>query len=288
VYERTDRAARTDATVLVRGPSGSGKELIARAIHDNSPRRDAPFVKVDCAALPETLIENELFGHERGAFTGADRPADGKVQAAEGGTLFLDEIGELPMAVQGRLLRLVQDRTFHRVGGTRAIPADVRFVCATHRDLLGSASFRQDLYYRIRVVEIRVPALRERGHGELERLIDHFLFEHARKHRRPGMRLRPEARERLHAWSWPGNVRELEHCIEAAVVLAPGTEIGTEHLDLPGVAPAAQAFSGALGTLAEVEAAYVRHVLEACGGNRSAAARILGIGRNTLARKLGG
>ncbi len=283
VYDRTDRAARTEATVLVRGESGTGKELIARAIHDNSARRDGPFVKVDCAALPETLVENELFGHERGAFTGADRPAEGKVHAAQGGTLFLDEIGELPLAVQGKLLRLFQDRSFVRVGGTRVEPANVRIVSATHRALEGAAGFRQDLYYRVRVVEIALPPLRERGHDDLDRLIDHFLFEAGRKHGRPDLRLAQAARARLHAWHWPGNVRELENRMEAAVVLAAGPAIAADDLDISaGERPFAPG-----GTLEEMERAYIRHVLAACGGNRSQAARTLGVARNTLARKLG-
>ncbi|MFZ5482501.1 MAG: sigma 54-interacting transcriptional regulator [Myxococcota bacterium] len=279
VYARTERAAATNATVLVRGESGTGKELVARAIHDNSARGAGPFVKVDCAALPETLVENELFGHERGAFTGADRAADGKVAAARGGTLFLDEIGELPLGVQGKLLRLFQDRTYHRVGGTRAETADVRLVCATWRDLSNSPAFRQDLYYRIKVVEIVVPPLRERGHDDLDRLIDHFLFEANRKHGR-AVRLSPEGRARLHGWHWPGNVRELEHVIESAVVLADDL-VGPEAFNVGNAPPTARG-----RTLREVERAYVAEVLASCGGNRSEAARVLGIGRNTLARKL--
>ncbi|MFN7145391.1 MAG: sigma 54-interacting transcriptional regulator [Myxococcota bacterium] len=283
VYDRTDRAARTEATVLVRGESGTGKELIARAIHDNSTRRDGPFVKVDCAALPESLVENELFGHERGAFTGADRPAEGKVHAARGGTLFLDEIGELPLAVQGKLLRLFQDRTFVRVGGTRVEPADVRIVSATHRALEGEASFRRDLYYRVRVVEIVLPPLRERGHDDLDRLVDHFLFELGRRHGRPGLRLSPAARAKLHGWHWPGNVRELENRVEAAVVLATGPTVEPDEIELG--APTGEFVP--TGTLAEVELAYIRHVLARCGGNRTQAAKLLDISRNTLARKLG-
>jgi Nif-specific regulatory protein len=283
VYDRTDRAARTDATVLVRGESGTGKELIARAIHDNSSRRDGPFVKVDCAALPENLVENELFGHERGAYTGADRPAEGKVHAAQGGTLFLDEIGELPLSVQGKLLRLFQDRSFVRVGGTKVESANVRFVSATHRALEGSPTFRQDLYYRVRVVEIALPPLRERGHDDLDRLVDHFVFELGRRHGRPGLRLSQAARARVHGWSWPGNVRELENRVEAAVVLAAGPVIEAEELEIGGGEPAFQP----MGTLEEVERSYVRLVLQRCGGNRSEAARVLGIARNTLARKLG-
>jgi len=307
VYDRTARAARTDVTVLVRGESGAGKELIARAIHYNSARAEAPFVKVDCAALPEQLIENELFGHERGAYTGADRAAEGKVHAAAGGTLFLDEVGELSAAVQGKLLRLLQERAFLRVGGTRPETADVRFVCATHRPLeqrVTEGVFRQDLYYRLRVVEIVVPPLRDRGTADLDRLVDHFLFQFSRRYGRPGMRLSAEARAALHAHAWPGNVRELEHCLESVVVLAPDDLIRPEHLPIAplpalgaalahAIIPPAAGGSGAEGAfvtglrpLSEVEHAYIRHVLAACNGNRSAASRLLGIGRNTLLRKL--
>jgi len=298
VFDRTSRAARSDATVLVRGQSGAGKEAIARAVHDNSPRRDRPFVKVDCAALPAPLIENELFGHERGAYTGADRLTEGKVLAAHTGTLFLDEVGELPLEVQGKLLRLLQDRAFLRVGGTRPVEVDVRFVCATHRDLeaeVAAGRFRQDLYYRLRVVQIMVPALTERGPADLDRLIDHFFFEQSRRHHRPLLRLSPNARAAMHRHTWPGNVRELEHCIESAVVLAHGDEVGADVLPLevsrapkalPPPAASDDQFTTPVLSLEAVEQAYIQHVLTLCEGNRSAAARLLGIGRNTLIRKL--
>ena len=299
VFDRTARAARTDATVLVRGESGSGKEAIARAVHFNSPRRDAPFVKVDCAALPENLIENELFGHEQGAFTGADRAADGKVQAARGGTLFLDEVGELPLPVQGKLLRLLQERTFLKVGGTQPQRADLRFVAATHRDLeaaVAEGSFRQDLYYRLRVVQLDLPSLRERGAPDIDRLIDHFLFRFAREHDRGDLALAPAARTLLLAHDWPGNVRELEHCIESAVVLAVGDTITPDQLQLgptsgerPSLAGGEvdpERFHTQIRPLRDVELAYIRHVLARCDDNRSQAARVLGIGRNTLLRKL--
>ncbi|MCA9571867.1 MAG: sigma-54-dependent Fis family transcriptional regulator, partial [Myxococcales bacterium] len=264
---------------------------IARAVHHNSGRRSGPLVKVDCAALPEGLIENELFGHEKGAFTGADARSEGKVHAARGGTLFLDEIGELTLPVQGRLLRLLQDRTFLRVGGTKPEAADVRFVCATHVDLerkVAEGAFRQDLYYRLRVVEIELPPLRARGHGDLDRLVDHFLFELCRRHGRPAMRLTEEARQALHAWSWPGNVRELQHCLESAVILAPSASIGPESLPLGPRAsePVGERFSVALSRLEDVERAYVRWALDQHDGNKSATATALGIGRNTLQRKL--
>ncbi|MEQ1501103.1 MAG: sigma-54-dependent Fis family transcriptional regulator [Myxococcota bacterium] len=295
VYDRVERAAGTDATVLIRGESGTGKELIARAIHFNSGRREGPLVKVDCAALPDTLVENELFGHERGAFTGADRDAEGKVAAANRGTLFLDELGELPLKAQAKLLRLIQDRTYLRVGGAEPRQADVRFVGATHRDLeqmVADGAFREDLYWRLRVVEVVVPPLRVRGHVDLDRLVDHFLYEFTRQHRRR-VALTPEARAAIHAHPWPGNVRELAHCIESAVVLAPADRIDARDLSLRGSpsalgpsGPPDGAFVHPVAPLAEVELAYVRHVVAACGGSRSAAARVLGIGRNTLARKL--
>ncbi len=303
VYDRTARAAATDATVLLRGESGCGKGLVARAIHDNSRRRDGPFVPIDCAALPETLIENELFGHERGAFTGADSTRDGKVRAAQGGTLFLDEIGDVSPTVQAKLLTLVQNKRFVKVGGTKDEEADVRFVCATNRDLeeaIAAGEFRQDLYYRLRVVEIELPPLRDRGHADLDRLIDHFLFEFAERHERPGVRLTPSARSLLHTHAWPGNVRELEHCIESAVVLAGCDELGARDVPIKGLVLPQAASGGGDGSsggddglfvtdvksLREVELAYIRHVLDACDGNRSAAARLLGIGRNTLLRKI--
>ncbi len=299
VFDRTTRAARTDATVLVRGESGSGKEAIARAVHHNSPRRDKPLVKVDCAALPHDLIENELFGHVKGAFTGADSEAEGKVDSAAGGTLFLDEIGELPLPVQGKLLRLLQEKTFLRVGGTKPIQVDLRFVCATHLDLelaVAERRFRQDLYYRLKVVQVEMPPLRARGAADLDRLIDHFWFEYTRRHGRPELILSHSSRLRLHGHDWPGNVRELEHALESAIVLSPEQTVGPEEFPLGD--PAAlrmsseeevegpKRFSTSLRPLREVERAYVLFALDLYEGNKSAAARALEIGRNTLQRKL--
>jgi Nif-specific regulatory protein len=295
VYGRVTRAAATDATVLLRGETGTGKDLVARAVHFNSARADGPLVKVDCAALPENLFENELFGHERGAFTGAERRVEGKVAAAKGGTLFLDEVGELTPALQAKLLRLVQEQRYFRVGGSEAQRAEVRFLFATHRDLeqaVAAGRFRQDLYFRIRVVEIRIPPLRERGHADLDRLVDHFLHSFRQRHRRPGLVLEPAARAALHGHAWPGNVRELEHAIESAVVLTPGATIGRDLLPKALLPPPGEGLAGperfvsGIRSLREVERAYCRHVLELCDGNRSEAARRLGIGRNTLLRKL--
>ena len=291
VFSRTARAARTDATVLVRGESGTGKELIARAVHDNSARRNQPLVVVDLSAIPSELVESELFGHARGAFTGAVRRSEGRVVQAEGGTLFLDEIGELPLALQAKLLRLLQSRTFHPVGADTARSVDVRFVCATHRDLermVADGQFREDLYYRIRVVEIEVPPLRDRGHSDLDRLIDHFLFGFRRRHGRLGLRLSPEARARLHAHRWPGNVRELQNRLESALILAPTSVIQPDDLRLDAIPTAESShtgFSTLLRPLKEVERAYLEWAVAQLDGNRSATARALGIGRNTLIRK---
>ena len=296
LYDRVLAAARTDATVLLCGETGTGKSLLARAIHENGERSGRPLVVVDCAALPAGLIESELFGHERGAFTGADRRVAGKFELADGGTLLLDEIGELPPALQGRLLRFLQERTFERLGGTQTLRADVRVLAATNADLerrVADGRFRRDLYYRIRVVELVVPPLRERGPRDVQRLAEHFFDVYARRHRRPLRGLRPAALARLQRHDWPGNVRELEHCIESAVVLAAGEWIDESHLSLPAGAasPAAAAGSTEAGyapgtPLAEVEQDHIRRTVAACGGNRTAAARRLGIGRNTLLRKL--
>src|SRR4029077_9375953 len=195
VYERIALAAQTDASVLLRGETGTGKGLFARAIHVNSGRQTGPFVTVDCTTLPPQLVESELFGHERGAFTGADRRVPGRVEMAEGGTLFLDEIGDLPLDMQGKFLRLLQDRTFERVGGRQTMTADVRVVCATHQDLerlVEEGKFREDLYYRIRVVEIEIPPLRKRGEDEIEQLARHFADMYAKRYRRPAPTFAPD------------------------------------------------------------------------------------------------
>jgi Nif-specific regulatory protein len=294
----TSKAAASHATVLVRGESGTGKELFARAIHVNSPRSDGPLVKVDCAALPESLIDNELFGHERGAYTGADARALGKFDAAQGGTIFLDEIGELPPAVQGKLLRVLQDREFLRVGGTEPVQVDVRVVAATNRNLermVAERRFRNDLYFRIKVVEIVLPPLRERGRRDIERLAHHFALSAAKRHGRRPPELTAAAVDRLCRYSWPGNVRELENCIESAVVVLDGDRIGAADLPLPdrpgGLVPQSdrqRQDSDPTLTLAEVERRHILSVLRKADGNQTVAASILGIGRNTLARKLKG
>ena len=300
VYDVVTKAATTDATVLITGETGTGKGLIARAIHFNSKRAGKPFVAVDCASLPATLIENELFGHERGAYTGADQRALGKFEAADGGTVFLDEIGEVPLALQSKLLRVIQDREFERVGGRRGVKVDVRIVAATNRnleDMVARQRFREDLYYRLRVLTLAMPALRERGPADLDQLAAHFLGVFAQRHGKAVLRYSPAARVRLHAHAWPGNIRELENCIESAVVLCNSDTIDLPDLPLPqaeGV-PAPTRGRGVgkpaveLGRLSwdEMEKLYIEAALATHGGNRSATAKAMGIGRTTLLRKIG-
>jgi len=291
-------AASTDATVLIRGESGTGKTLVARAMHENSSRRKGPFVHVDCTTLPSGLIESELFGHERGAFTGADRTVQGKVEQANGGTLFLDEIGDLPLELQGKLLRFLQEHQFERLGGRKTIDVDVRIVSATNADLetlMSEGRLRRDLYYRLRVVELLVPELKLRGPEEIEKLALHFLSVFSRRYRKQPRQLSKGALSRLTMNDWPGNVRELQHCIESAVVLSRTEMIDSDHLSLPPSASQEPSITVTEGggyppglPLEEVERDHIMRTLDACDGNRTRAASLLGIGRNTLARKLKG
>jgi Nif-specific regulatory protein len=297
VYDRIASAAATDATVLILGDSGTGKERVARAIHVNGARASGPFIKVDCTAIPEGLIEAELFGHEKGAFTGADRQVLGKCELADGGTLFLDEIGDMPLPLQAKLLRFVQERELERVGGREVIKADVRVVAATNRDLADAVDqgrFRRDLFYRIKVVEIEMPPLRERGADDVELLARHFLRMYARRHHKPITGFDPAAMAALKSYRWPGNVRELEHCVESAVVIADGPIVMPTHLSLRTDPSAVAEWEESMAadsvpsglSLDELEKRYILRTLAECGGNRTRAAGILGIGRNTLLRKL--
>jgi Nif-specific regulatory protein len=232
IYEQIGQVARTNATALLRGESGTGKEIVAQAIHANSARAHQPFVKVNCAALPETLFESELFGHERGAFTGAHAKRAGRFELAQGGTLFLDEVGELPLATQVKLLRVLQTRDFERLGGTETLRADARLVAATNRDLEGAiaaGTFREDLYYRLNVFSITVPPLRARP-SDIPHLSEHFLAKYAEEHGKRASRIGTAAMDALSQHAWPGNVRELENVIERSVVVCSDSVVELEHL----------------------------------------------------------
>jgi len=236
VFSRVDKVAPTDATVLIVGESGTGKELVARALHERSARSGAPMITMNCAAIPSSLVESDLFGHEKGAFTGAVGAQEGVIETADGGTLFLDEIGELPLEAQARLLRVLQDGEMRRVGAARTKRVDVRLVAATHRDLpkmVGDGSFREDLYFRLRVMEIHLPPLRERD-GDVDELAEVLLAKSCERLHKPPLALDPEALAAMQAYAWPGNVREMENAIERAVILCDGERIGAELLALDG------------------------------------------------------
>ncbi len=281
-----EKVAATDSTVLVRGASGTGKELVARALHSNSPRRTRPLVTINCAALQETLLESELFGHEKGAFTGAVAAKPGLVEVAEGGTLFIDEIGEMAPGLQAKLLRVLEDGHYRRVGGTREMNADVRVVAATNRELaeeIKNGKFREDLYYRLNVVSIFLPPLRERRE-DIPELIEHFLT--TRQIGPLRSRVDAEALKALKAYAWPGNVRELANVLERAQILAENYVITVE--DLPEnvmmAAASSEAAAGDPRHLSEVERRHVQAVLHEEKGNKVHAARVLGISRRSLYR----
>ena len=281
------RVAATDATVMITGESGTGKELVARALHLASPRRDGPFVALNCAALPASLLESELFGFERGAFTGAHARKQGVVEAANGGTLFLDEIGDMALEAQTRLLRVLQEREVVRVGGREAVKVDVRVVAATHRDLAAMVSegkFREDLLYRLNVVPMRLPPLRERR-ADLPALVAHFVARHARRHRLEALEPTPEAWAWMNTHTWPGNVREVENWVERAVILQR-FEVPTVAAPLARVEPVAGAVKTMKEAVAEAERAAVLNALTAAKGNKAEAARLLGVSYKTLFNKL--
>ena len=296
IFDEIDIISATDTTVLIQGESGTGKELVASAIHYRSPRKDGKLIKVHCGALPETLLEAELFGYEKGAFTGAIKQKKGRFELAHKGTLFLDEIGEISPTVQMKLLRVVQEKQFDRVGGTETIDVDVRIICATGKDLkqeVQKGNFREDLYYRLNVVPITVPPLRERKEDILP-LIEHFLKKFSKEMKRPAKGLSPKAKELLLKYPYPGNVRELENAIERAMAMGRGDEI--QPVDLPeeirGIeglivtAPAATEDFGPLKKAVEgFERAYISRAVEHANGNKTKAAEILGISRKTLWEK---
>ena len=302
--QMVQRVAATDSTVLLLGESGTGKELFARAIHHLSPRSAQPLVALNCAAIPEGLVENELFGHERGAYTGAGARKIGKLELAHRGTLFLDEIGELPLAIQSKLLRVLEEKRFERVGGTQEIQANVRILAATNKDLqeaVREKTFREDLYFRISAVPITIPPLRARGDDVLL-LAEHFLDRFRCEFRKPALRLSEDTKARLRSYSWPGNVRELQNAIERAAILASGPEIDECALQLPEARPEAQEMPEGMlaeeflweGPLEEVSQRAVTHVerfkiqnaLRETKWNKTRAAEKLGVSYKTLLTKI--
>jgi transcriptional regulator with PAS, ATPase and Fis domain len=291
VYDTISRVAPTKASVLITGESGVGKELVANAIHELSPRKGKPLVKVHCAAFAETLLESELFGHEKGSFTGAVSQRRGRFELANEGTLFLDEIGEIDQNIQIKLLRVLQERKFERIGGEDTIEVDIRLVTATNRDLMDEiarGSFREDLYYRLNVVNIYVPPLRERKE-DIPLFIASYLKEFSRENSKTIEDIDEKARAVLYNYSWPGNVRELRNCVESAVVMSKRRMITVD--DLPPTVRGASEESWIRipvgSTLEAAEKIMIESTLTACQGNKSKAAETLGIGRKTLTRKLG-
>ncbi len=287
LFELISKIAPTSSTVLIRGESGTGKELIARAIHYNSPRKKAPFVPVNCAALPESLLEAELFGHEKGAFTDATYKKEGMFEVANRGTIFLDEISDMTLRMQAKILRVIQERSFTRVGGTKPIQVDVRILAATNRDLekmIKEGSFREDLYYRLNVVGIFVPPLRDRKE-DIPLLAWHFLKKYNQIHGKKVKNISPRVMERLLSYSWPGNVRELENVMERAVILS-GREILTLEDLSPHFQKARISEESSPPSIEEAEKKLILDALRATGGNQTKASRLLGIHRNTLRRKI--
>ncbi|MBU2647371.1 sigma-54 dependent transcriptional regulator [bacterium] len=295
LLETVAQVAPTDATVLISGESGTGKELIASAIHFNSDRRGKPFIKINCAAITETLLESELFGHEKGSFTGADRKKDGRFLQADGGTLFLDEIGEMPVAMQAKLLRVLQEKELTRVGGEKVIPVDVRLITATNRVLLEQVqqgAFREDLYYRLNVVALEIPALRERRE-DIPLLAQSFLEKFAAKNSKTIKGFTPAAMNHLMTYHWPGNIRELMNTIERGVILSRADFLDSEDFAMLSPDPASLPHAplqsldpAAIVPLETVEKGAILQALDLTGGNKSETARKLGITRRTLHQKL--
>lgn len=291
IIHQVNQIAPLKSTVLITGESGVGKELIAEAIHYGSPRRDKPLVKVNCAALPETLIESELFGHEKGAFTGAIQQRKGRFELADTGTIFLDEVAEMPLSTQVKLLRVLQEGEFERVGGTKTLKVDVRVVTATNQDLekmVAAGTFRKDLFYRLNVIHLQVPPLRERRE-DIPLLAQYFLDKFCLENNRPPMGFSPAALQALKNYSWPGNVRELENVVERAVALSQGPTLNLE--DLPEEVRQQSEVEDKIvirvgATMEEIERQAIRQTLKKTGGDKEVAARILGIGLATIYRRL--
>jgi two-component system, NtrC family, response regulator AtoC len=292
---QAEAAARHDSTVIITGESGTGKDVLTRLIHGNGVRRGAPLIAVNCGALPEALFESEFFGHEKGAFTGANALKRGLIEAADGSTLFLDEVGDMPPVTQVKLLQFLEEGRFRRVGSTRDQSADVRVIAATNRDLrqeVAQGRFRADLFYRLNVVSLHIPALRERP-DDVPELIDHFLGIYRKRFKRPALDLTAEARLRMESYPWPGNVRELRNCLERAAALSPDDLIQAA-LVLPMLSQAQTSApdsrilqaSEPPQTLQELERQHILQILEGAGGNRERASAILGISMRTLYRKL--
>ena len=282
VARTIERVASADVSVMLLGASGTGKELLARGLHDESPRADKPFVAINCAAIPENLLEAELFGYEKGAFTGAVKTTEGKIELAEGGTLFLDEVGDIPLPLQVKLLRFLQERVVERIGGRAAIPVDVRIVCATHQDLdamIAAKEFRDDLYYRLAEIVVTIPALSERP-GDAVLLARHFLRKYAGEMNSSVKGFAPEALAAIEAWGWPGNVRELENRVKRAAIMADGKLVGALDLDFEDSEDEAHLNLKAARETADRKA--IRLALSRAENNISQAAKLLGISRPTL------
>jgi two-component system, NtrC family, response regulator len=282
VTRTIERVAGADVSVMLLGASGTGKELLARGLHEASPRKRGAFVAINCAAIPETLLESELFGHEKGAFTGAVKTTEGKIELAQGGTLFLDEVGDIPLPLQVKLLRFLQERVIERIGSRKPIAVDTRVVCATHQDLdamVAQGRFREDLYYRLAEIVIRIPSLAERP-GDAGLLARHFLKKYAAAMNAGAKSFAPDALAAIDAWGWPGNVRELENRVKRAAIMAEGKTVTAEDLDLGDHADSMPINLKAAREIADRKA--IRHALARAEGNISGTARLLGISRPTL------
>jgi len=288
-YLLAAQVADSNASVLILGETGTGKEYIARAIHYQSQRAGGPFIKVSCAALPESLLESELFGHEKGAFTGAITRRIGRFEMADGGTLFLDEIGDTTLSTQIKLLRVLQEKQFERVGGSETLTVDVRIIAATNKDLqkaIAAKEFREDLYYRLNVITINLPPLRERPE-DIPRFVEHFVEKYAKETSKAIDGISSDAMAALQAYAWPGNIRELENCIERAVILCNGRTILRRHILLGSDSvPQVSSSTPRLRPLRDMERDHIRYVLNECGNNQTRAASILGIDRKTLRNKI--